>query len=399
MKRIGIALAFVTGLLLAVIPAFCFAEVNARAGEYRITLTTQPKVIPVGQAKVVFNITDASGKPLDGLDVRAIARMPSMFMGEREQRAAPVSGSAGSYAIQAAFSMAGGYEVEVKISGPLGAATARIPVQTGQDTGTGSAAGFLVIGLLPWTIGLVLLIFILIRMRATGQRLNAKSALNRGTVGGILLLAIMFVIAIYAVNKYRRQGAMTPLEAQVMEMNTPAPPGSTAVQLAIVTRGPISETVRYTGQAVGYTEQDVNARVTGVIISVPLYVGARVKKGQILARLDTSQLDPQLAERAAMTNMAAQGVGVAAIEYQTALQEIAEARAEVAAKEGMVEEAQAMLAAALQDKEAMQSEVAAMESDALVNVDSRTRVCYMNFGALGRRNVRPALSGDRRIDL
>ena len=90
-----------------------------------------------------------------------------------------------------------------------------------------------------------------------------------------------------------------------MEMNTPAPAGTTAVELATVRRGPIGETASYSGQAVGFVEQDVNARVTGAIVWMPYYVGDKVKKGQVLARLDTSQLDPELAERAAMTNMAA----------------------------------------------------------------------------------------------
>ena len=349
--------------VLCLLPAICLAGVDAKAGPYRLSLTTQPKVIPVGQAKVVLKISDEAGKPLEGLDVRAIARMPGMFMGEREQRANAVPGEAGTYAMQAAFSMAGAYEVEVKISGTPGAATAVIPVSTGQNTGEERGGSFSILSLLPWLIGIALLVFILVRMRATGQQFNVKGAFNRSTVGGILLLVVLLFIAIYAVNNFRRPGSMTPLEAQVMEMNTPAPPGSTAVQLATVTRGSIAETVRYTGQAVGFVEQDVIARGTGVIVWMPFYVGDKVKKGQVLARLDTSQLDPQLAEKAAMSNMAAQGVGVAAGEYQTAIQEIAEARAEVAAKQGMVEEAEAMLTAAQQEKEVMQSDVSAMQSD------------------------------------
>ena len=350
-------------IFLAFVPALCFAGIDAKAGPYRLSLTTQPKVIPVGQAKVVLKITDEARKPLEGLDVRAIARMPGMFMGEREQRANAVPGDSGTYAMQAAFSMAGTYEVEVKISGTLGAATAVIPMSTGQDTGEAGGGGFSILSLLPWLIGVALLVFIAVRMRATGQRINVKGAFNRSTVGGVLLLVVMLAIAIYAVNNFRRPGSMTPLEAQGMEMNTPAPAGSTAVRLAVVTRGPITETVRFTGQAVGFVEQDVIPRGTGVIVWMPFYVGDKVKKGQVLARLDSSQLDPQLAEKAAMTNMAAQGVGVAAGEYQTAIQEIAEARAEVAAKQGMVEEAEAMLDAARQDKEAMEAEVSAMQSD------------------------------------
>jgi RND family efflux transporter MFP subunit len=350
-----------TSLLLLLV-GFCLAGVDGQAGPYRLNMSAQPQVIPVGKAKLIFKVSDASGQPVQGLDLRAIARMPGMFMGEREQKALANASQPGEYAMDAAFPMAGAYEVAVKISGSLGPASAVLNVKTGQNIGA-DAASFSYLSLLPWVIGLALVVFIFVRMRASGQRIDGKALVNRGTISGVLLLIAMLAIATYAVNNFRRQGAMTPLEAQVMEMNTPAPPGSTAVQLATVTRGSLSATVRYTGQAVGFVEQDVVARGTGVIVWMPVYVGDTVKKGQILARLDTSQLDPQLAERAAMTNMAAQGVGVAATEYQTALQEVAEARADVSAKVSMVAEAEAMLMAAKQEKEAMVAEVEAMRSD------------------------------------
>lgn len=350
-------------LVLLLVPTFARAAIEAQAGPYRITLTTQPKVVPVGQAKVVFKIADSSGQPLENLNVTAIAHMPGMFMGEREQRANPIPGEAGRYAMQAAFSMAGAYEVTLKISGAKGASTVVIPIRTGQDTGQESAGGFALLSLLPWIVALALLVFVIYRMRKTDQKMNARAFFSRGTIGGLLLLGVMLFIAFYAVNKLRRPGSMTPLEAQVMEMNTPAPPGATAVQLATVQRGPLAETVRYSGQAVGFVEQDVNPRVTGTIVWMPLYVGDRVKKGQVLARLDTSQIDPQVAERAAMMDMAVQGVGVASTEYQTAIQEVAEARAELAVKRGMVEEAEAMLEAARQERLAMEAEAAAMQTD------------------------------------
>ena len=348
--------------LFLAIPVVGLASVEVEAGPYRVQLRTQPAVVPVGPAKVALEITDASGKELDGLEVRAIARMPGMFMGEREQRANPVPGDAGAYQFQGAFPMAGPYEVQVKINGPQGASTAIVPLKTGQDTGA-ATGGFSILSLIPWIFAIGLIVFVAYRMRATGQRANLGAAFNKGTLGGVLLLGVLLAISVYAVNNWRRQGAMTPIEAQVMEMNTPAPAGTTAVELATVRRGPIGETASYSGQAVGFVEQDVNARVTGAIVWMPYYVGDKVKKGQVLARLDTSQLDPELAERAAMTNMAAEGVGVAATEYQAAIQEVAEARAEVGVRESGVSEAEAMLDAARQEKAAMEADVSAMQSD------------------------------------
>jgi RND family efflux transporter MFP subunit len=350
-------------IVLALLHGFAAAQITGSAGPYRLSATTQPAVIPVGRARVILEVTDAQGKSLDGLEVRGIARMPGMFMGEREQSANPVPGQPGAYAMEAAFPMAGAYEIEFRISGHLGSETAILRASTGQNTAGASSGRFSVLSLLPWAILLAAAAFVVYRLKRTGQQVRWKSILNRGTVIGLLLLAGLLILSRYAVMNWRRDGAMTPIEAQVMEMNTPAPPGTTAVELAKVERGNVAETVTYTGQAVGFVEQDVNPRVSGVIVSMPHYVGDRVKKGQVLARLDTSQLDPQLAERAAMSAMAAEGVGVAAAEYQAALQEVAEARADVSVRESGVAEAEAMLEAARQDRRAAESEVAAMQGD------------------------------------
>lgn len=350
-------------LLFVCALAGALAQVTGSAGPYRVTMTSQPKVIPVGKARLTFTITTESGEPVTDLEIRAIARMPGMFMGEREQRALPAS-EPGTYGMEAAFPMAGNYEVEIKIDGTPGAATAKLAVRTGQDIGSNAAGGGIsVLRLLPWGIGLALALFVIYRVRQSGQRIDRQAVFNRATMGGTLLLIAMLAGAIYSVNNLRRPGAMTPIEAQVMEMNTPAPPGTTAVELATVEQGELVRSVSYSGQAVGFVEQDVNPRVGGTILDVEVYVGDRVKKGQVLARLDTSQLDPQLAERAAMTDMAAKSVGVAAAEYEAALQEVTEAQADVAVRENMVAESQAMLEAAKQEQSAMAAEVLAMKSE------------------------------------
>lgn len=355
------ALRFLAGALLLL--TLAFALTNTQAGPYRISLSSKPGTIPVGQANLFMKVTDEQGKPLDGLVVRALAKMPGMDMGEREQRALPVPGQSGTYSAPAAFAMAGAYEVTIRISGPQGDATASLSVQTGQDLGAGAEKHFQPLAILPWVLLLALAVFVLARVRKTGGRIDLRQLFNRTTLGGLLLLAVMLALSIYAVNTKRRAGSMTPLEAQGMEMNTPAPPGALAVEVASVTAGSISDVIRYSGQAIGYTVQDVNPRVTGVIDWMPFYVGDRVKKGQILARLDTSQLDPQLAEKAAMANQAGQSVSVAATEFQAALEEVAQGRAELSAKQGAVEEAVAMLDAARQDRETMKAELSLAQTE------------------------------------
>ncbi len=348
--------------ILILLPAFATAGVRAAAGPYRVDLTSAPRVVPIGKAVLLLKVTDRAGSPVGHLDARVLAAMPGMPMGEREQRAQPVAGRAGSYSAPATFSMAGAYSVSVKLSGPLGDGSVAIALRTGQDTGA-EARGFNLVDGWPWLLGAAALAFVAFRMRRADVGMNWRAVLNRGTLAGVLLLAVLLVAAMAAVRWFRRPGSMTPIEAQLMEMNTPAPPGTTPVELATVTRGPVAEVVRYPGQAVGYVEQEVNARVEGVIVSMPFYVGDSVKKGQVLARLDTSQLDPMLAERSAAAKAAEQSVDVAKSVYEAALQDVAAKRAEVTTKAGAVEEAQASLTAASEERKQAQSDLSAMQGE------------------------------------
>ncbi len=131
-----------------------------------------------------------------------------------------------------------------------------------------------------------------------------------------------------------------------MQMELPAPAGVVPVELATVVRGPMSATVLYTGQAVGYVEQEVAPRVPGTLVWMPFYAGDRVRRGQLLARLDTSQSAPQVASQRAVLNMAVQGVGVARKEYQQTMASIHEAHAEVGMVTGALAGARAELTAA-----------------------------------------------------
>jgi hypothetical protein len=231
------------------------------------------------------------------LTITVIARMPGMPMGEREQRAIEQP-SAGVYSAPANFPMAGSYEIGIKISGPDGTAEGVIPVRTGMDTRAAGGLDFGRLGLL--TAIAALAVFALYRTYRTGQRPNWSALTNRSTITGLAMIAIILAGAVYAVNTFRRQGAMTPIEAQGMEMNTPAPPGSQTVELARVTRGTVASSVTYSGQVVAFTEVDVQPRVQGWITAMGVYQGDRVRKGQLLASLDTSQIAPQEAERRAM---------------------------------------------------------------------------------------------------
>lgn len=360
-------------MFLLALPHCVSASVTAQSGAYYVELATTPSTIRIGKAQLLIKVTDASGKPIEGATIRSMTKMPGMNMGEREATAAPQRGQPGVYAAPAQFAMEGGYEAALKIDGLQGSASVTVPLTTGQDTGTLSTmpgqsapaetgAKTSISSLLPWLIGGLLVAFVLYRVWRTGQRPDVRAVANRSVLGGLLLLALFLAGAVYAVNKYRRPGSMTPIEAQGMQMELPAPAGTAPVELTTVERGRIESTVRYTGQAVGFVEQDVTPRVTGVITWMPLYVGDKVKRGQVLARLDTSQSAPQVAGQRAGLNMATQGVDVARKEYQQAQAAINEAHAEVGSRRGAVEGAKADLKAAQEERGNAEAQLDAAQS-------------------------------------
>lgn len=332
-------LLLLAGWLFAVPSAL--AAIRAQAGPYRVGLTTEPAVVPVGKARLVFKITDPSGRPVEGAEVRAIAQMPGMPMGEQEAPAAPQPGEPGVYAMPATFAMKGGYTATVKVTSHHGPGVAQIPLKTGQNTAAAATGGggFSPLSLLPWLLGLGALAFVLFRVWRSGQRPNWRGVFNRQVLGGLVLVALMLAGATWAVRTFRRPGSMTPMEAQGMKMSTPAPAGTAPVELAPVTRGVMESTVRYTGQAVGFLEQDVTPRLRGYVTWMPFYAGDRVRRGQVLARLDTSEVAPQVAERRAAVAVAEQGVGVVRAELRQALAAVSQAQAGVATRQGAVAEA------------------------------------------------------------
>jgi RND family efflux transporter MFP subunit len=355
-------------LLVTALTAGVIWAVQGTAGPYSVDLTTNPAVIPVGKAALIIKVSDQNGRPVTGATVKAIVRMPGMAMGEREETATP-GAEPGVYTASAQFGMRGAYEATVSVSGPQGSGQAVIPLETGQDTGA-SGRG------MPWgaltfygALAAIILL-VIIRMRRTGQSLDLRGIFTRQVILSLLLLGGAMAVAIWAVRTLRREGSMTPLEAQGMEMSTPAPEGVLPVRIVKAEIRPFASSVNYAGQAVGYVEQDVTSRVTGSIVAMNVYVGDRVRKGQVLARLDTSQVDPMVSEKLAGVANAEHGVAASVMEYRQALAGITQARAEVTVAQEEFAEAEAMLGAAREgrvsaeaDLTAAQAEVEAMQAE------------------------------------
>jgi len=342
-------------IVLTLLSAFAWCS-HTQAGPYDVKVETDPAVIPIGKATLRITVTSA-GKPVDDAQVKAIAQMPGMPMGEKEETATP--DGKGVYVAPAVFAMQGGYEARVSISGSRGSGVAVIPLQTGANTKSSSMNWPLIIGGIA---AVAVVSLVVVRMRRTGQAIPVSKVLSSSVLGSLVLLGIAITITVYGVNHWRRAGSMTPMEAQGMEMNTPAPAGVTPVTLATVNSGPFSASVTYTGQAVGFTQQDVIARVTGALVWMPFYVGDTIKKGQLLAKLDTSQLQPELQQQQAALQSAQRGVDVAQSDYRQAQAGVSEAQAELEQYQGGLEESQANLSAVKEDRKAADSQLAAAKA-------------------------------------
>lgn len=110
------------------------------------------------------------------------------------------------------------------------------------------------------------------------------------------------------------------------------------VSTEIVSVKEMAETVSVFGQVVAGRESAVAARVTGVVQEVPMQVGDRVFKGDILTRLDTELFEIQLAQAEAEISIAEAGISVATARLDRA--EKAFRRAESLMNNSTISEAQ-----------------------------------------------------------
>jgi multidrug efflux pump subunit AcrA (membrane-fusion protein) len=118
-----------------------------------------------------------------------------------------------------------------------------------------------------------------------------RSKSSRSVVVALLSLAVLFLVARFVVTHYRRPGSMSVIEAQSMDMSVMKPPiGAVPVEVAMVSRGELSGGVSYTGSVLAFNDSVIAPRVTGRIIAMPVYPGDHVRRGQLLAKLDSDEL-------------------------------------------------------------------------------------------------------------
>ncbi len=322
-----------------------------KAGPFGVQVEVSPDPPVVGANTVKVTVQDGV-QPVSGATVGVTAAMTDMNMGSTEFPT--TAGEAGVYQASVNLSMAGGWALTVRVEqgGRQGSETFRIT--TGNPVRQVSAGGRRAVWLwLLVMIGAPLLVALLPARWLPRER--------RAAVAGTLLLIAAVFFARAVVQTYKRPGQMTVVESQAMDMTAMKPPvGLVPVVVETARLETFRGGVSYTGSVVPFAQQDVYPRVTGMIVDMPVYPGDHVRRGQVVVRLDTSELGSRRSE-AVLAHLAAQdaagaarqearsaaaGVDQARSEYTMAEQRIKQMTAERASAEAMVRRSQQELAAA-----------------------------------------------------
>lgn len=164
-----------------------------------------------------------------------------------------------------------------------------------------------------------------------------------------LLLAALYFGTRWFVERNRPPGAMTPLEAQGMDMSVmKPPPGAFPVATQLLEHREFLPTVTYTGTLLAYNEEQVLARVSGRLTQTLVYPGQKVRKGQLLATLEPQEYQ--------------QRAGEAWGALQSAIAERDEAQQEQAMANAAVQAAQAGVSSAQNRVEEAQNDIQSAEA-------------------------------------
>ena len=125
-------------------------------------------------------------------------------------------------------------------------------------------------------------------------RIHREPAEKRGVPKGLLLLGAILVVAAGAAAYLLGGRSLRPRKVEV----------ATA---SIVTEGQATTILTATGYVEAERKADLSPKITSRIVELNVTEGTRVKKGDVIARLDSTDLDAQLAEaKANWTNAEAE---------------------------------------------------------------------------------------------
>ena len=127
-----------------------------------------------------------------------------------------------------------------------------------------------------------------------------------------VICAIVIAVVAAAVHLLKKPNQVGVIEAQSMDMSSMRPPtGSAPVDLAVIRHGNLNDAVTYTGTARAFNEQDITPRITGRIVSLPVYPGDQVRVGQLITRLDSAEAGARSSQAVAEAQQAQIGARVA----------------------------------------------------------------------------------------
>jgi HlyD family secretion protein len=176
---------------------------------------------------------------------------------------------------------------------------------------------------------------------------------------GVLLLVVLLIGSSIAVTTWKAShpGSMSVLESQAMDMTVMKPPvGAVPVATETMRLGRFSAKVTYTGSVAPLQEQIVYPRVEGYLKNLSVYNGDRVSGNQLIAVVDSPDLQSKVAEAAA-------GRVAASSEIPTAQFNVARMSAERAAAQGEIRTAKSELARAKAMVAAAEKSVAQKHQD------------------------------------
>ena len=348
MKIIALAIAIFCATALAV----AAGPISGHAGKFTVELTCRPSPPVAGENLLVIRVKDGD-KPLAGAGVDVHLDMTGMPM-PADVKAAP-GANAGEYDAPMNLAMAGTWTIDVRVRQMTGMemagdGTAHFLAETGKGLTTKGGAGDM-----PWHY--IILGILLAAVIGTVLGYRRIPAQPRGYVVGVLTLLIVIAGTVTVVHKYRDPKTSTVLGSATMDMSAQGAPGAVAVVTETAHAAPFLASATYTATVAPDQEEDIYPRVTGRIIDLPLYPGDRVSAGQIVARLDTSELAAKEAQALHGSLGATQGVDAAGADIATARAMYAKAQKGVDQAEAQVAQVQSSARAADGAVKAAQSEV------------------------------------------
>lgn len=130
-------------------------------------------------------------------------------------------------------------------------------------------------------------------------RLHLQLRLSRFTFKFLLpaLGLVLLYLAVQSfVHAFRNPNQMDFVKSLTMDMTVQTPPGAMPVETDTARRLTLADAVTYTGVADAFNDVAIYPRVQGWVVALPVYSGDIVKKGQLLARLDSVELSARLKE-------------------------------------------------------------------------------------------------------